>query len=169
MSPLKWLAPMSFLTLTLLAHAAPAEAQKEPAALELEAASLASGTPSDWDRAAALFAEAAGLRSFGEAEAISDLHAASLLRYYLGGLDEALFLMAGAAEQAVASGQVLAAAQSYIDGAWIAVELRLTPAALEFAESATLLAGSPHLTESESRLILDRLGEELVPLTLSER
>jgi hypothetical protein len=146
-----------------------AVAQEAPAVIALEAAAATWANHGQWERSAALYAEAAAIRGFGDEGAIDNLHTAASLLYYVGNLTEALAFMTGAAGQAVASGYVLKAAEVYVDGAWIALEMQMTPTARVFAESAKLLARSPHLTEAESASILARLGEGEITLRVSER
>jgi hypothetical protein len=144
------------------AHEAP---ESEVArALQLEAESLAGTDRSSWNEAAALFVEAAEVSGFGSIEAVENLRKASFMRYYLGDKRQALELMEEAANQAVATGQVLLAAHSYIDGAWLAMEMDRTRSAREFGERARLLAASPHLSEMDRVSILGRVGVSSIAL-----
>ena len=168
MKVFKLVVPIFGLTFSLWGGPAPVTAQA-PAVVALEAAAIAATNHGYWEDAAALYTEAAAIRGFGDEGAIDDLTRAGALHYYMGDRPGALSLMAGADRQTVASGHVLKAAESYVDGAWIALELGLTPTVREFAYSARLLAGSPHLSELESHSILSRLEMAEVTLMVSER
>ncbi len=132
--------------------------------LALEAEALAGRDRAGWGTASELFVQAAELSGFGTAEAVENLRKASFLRYYLGDRRGALGLMEEAATQAVASGQILLAAHSYLDGAWIAVAMDRSSSARELGERARLLAGSPHLSEGDRSSILARVGGDSVSL-----
>jgi hypothetical protein len=168
MRVLKLAVPIFGLTLSLWVEPVPVTAQA-PAVVALEAAAIAAANHGYWEAAAAFYTEAATIRGFGDEGAIDDLATAAALHYYRGDRAGALSIMTGAARQAVASGHVLKAAESYVDAAWIALELGLTPTVREFAYSATLLARSPHLSDVESYSILERLPVTEVTLMVSER
>jgi hypothetical protein len=169
MKRIRVLVPAWVLLFTFTAGHSAAEAQETPAIAALEAAAVASGNHGLWGPAAALFARAAALRTFGDEGAVSNLRVAAFLRYYAGDREQALRLISGAAAEAVASGQFFMAAESYLDGAWIALQMDLVPTARQFAETAALIAESPNLRGAESRWILARLGEAGPIARLSER
>jgi hypothetical protein len=165
----RMMVPLSLSLVTLWAGPSAVDAQETPAIVALEAAAAAAGNHGLWEPAAALFTEAAALRSFGDAKTIEALRTAALLRHYAGDRTEALRLMSGAAGEAVATGHFFLAAESYVDGAWLALEMDLVPTARQFMESAVLIAESLNLNASESSSILARLGEREPVLRLSER
>jgi hypothetical protein len=165
----RMMVPLSVSLVTLSGGPSAVGAQEVPAIVALEAAAVAAGNHGLWEPAAALLTEAAALRSFGDEKTIAALRTAALLRYYAGDRAEALRLMSGAAGEAVVSGHFLLAAESYVDGAWLALEMDLVPTARQFVESAALIAESLNLSASESSAILARLGDREPVLRLSER
>jgi hypothetical protein len=169
MKHVRMLVPLSAALIQVWSVPLSAESQETPALVALEATAVAAANHGLFAPAATLFTEAAALRSFGDERAIIDLRSAAMVRYYMGEKAEGLRLMSAAAGESVASGHFLLAVESYIDGAWIAMELGLEPVARQFVESAWSLAASTSLTASESSSILARLGERDSVLRLTER
>ncbi|MGH7501957.1 MAG: hypothetical protein ACREL7_09390 [Longimicrobiales bacterium] len=108
--------------------------------------------------AADLLLRASALRPQGDAQAADNLIMAGRLRYYIGDLTDARRAFFNAAERAVRNGQVLAAANAYIDAAFVAVEQERQADAHEMIEAARRLAGSPHLRDGERNELKIRIA-----------
>ncbi len=112
---------------------------------------------SSWRAAAsALVADASG-RAVGEPEALEWLGTAALIYLHIGYPDTAYELMLEVAEDAAAVGNVVTAAHAQIDAAWLAGAQGRVPEALELAERALMLSGSPLLGDAERSAILVRI------------
>jgi hypothetical protein len=110
------------------------------------------------NKAAKLHERSAELRDESDPMAASCLRTAAFLRYYAGGRRASADLMEKAAERAAGIGDVARAADSYIDAAYIAQELREGTRARELAHRAELLASSPLLTDAQRASIRARIS-----------
>jgi len=124
--------------------------------LERQAKDLFS-QPERYGRAAKLLQRAAANREIGDPERIRDLHLASRLSYYKGDEGKALTLMQQSAAEALATGDVIAAANRYVDAAFLAKSAGQLEAAAEMVQKATLLAGSPLIDVAARTSILTRV------------
>ena len=111
------------------------------------------------NNAAKLHERSAELRDASDPQAASCLRTAAFLRYYAGGRRASADLMEKAAERAAEIGDVARAADSYVDAAYIAQELRESDRARSFARRAELLANSPLISETQRASIRARIGE----------
>jgi hypothetical protein len=132
------------------------QSTSEATRLEADALSL-SESPSDLGKAADLFRQAAGLRPAGDPTAVKDLIQAGRFSFYSGKRDRALKDFAAAAETALRFGDVLAAAESFLDAAWVAMQVSDGAQALHYAVRARQLAASPQLREDDRARLLSRL------------
>jgi hypothetical protein len=129
---------------------------KEATRLEADALSL-SESPSDLGKAADLFREAASLRPAGDPTALRDLVQAARFSFYSGKHERALKDFAAAAETALRFGDVFSAAESFLDAAWVAQQVRDGTQAAHFAGRARELSASPGLRETDRARLLSRL------------
>jgi hypothetical protein len=109
-------------------------------------------------KAAKLYEASAAARQAGDAKGFTHLRAAAFLRYDAGDKRTGLGLMEQAAQRAADLGDVIAAANSYIDAAIIAAELKQAPRARDLSRRAALLAKSPLLDSSQRSALLVRMN-----------
>jgi len=133
----------------------------EADALSDKAAALY-GSPRKFKDAARLHLRAADLRAADDARAYDDLNMAARLYWSAGDVSRAHEVMVRAAEQAAARGDVVAAATSYVDAGFLAIDERRTDLVPELALKARLLASSPLLTEGQRAEIMRRVGSPKV-------
>jgi hypothetical protein len=107
--------------------------------------------------AARLYRRSAEFRAPEDSVGVRCLTDAAALAYAAGDRSGARTDMARAAERALARGDVRAAAQAYLDAAWIAQEQKKPGKVWEFGHRAEILAASPLLTESDRGAILQRI------------
>ena len=110
-------------------------------------------------KAAALYEQSAALRAAGDERAAASLRMAAYLRYYAGDRRAGVALMERAADHSAGTGDVVHAANAYIDAAIIAGELSDGARARELRQRAELLAGSPLLAESDRSAIRTRIAQ----------
>jgi hypothetical protein len=108
-------------------------------------------------KAARLYEMSAAARGAGDVKAYANLRSAAFLRYDSGDKRAGLGLMEQAAERAATLGDVIAAANSYIDAAIIAGELKNGQRAQDLSRRAALLAKSPLLDGSQRSALLVRM------------
>jgi hypothetical protein len=113
--------------------------------------------PDRYCKAARLLRRAARERPLGDPVRVHDLQVASQLLYYRGKESQALALMQQSAAEALAMGDVIAAANRYVDAAFMAKATSNGNAALEMVQKATLLAGSPLIDVASRTAILTRV------------
>ena len=109
-------------------------------------------SPRKLKRAASLHEQEARLRSENDPRMVEALRQAGRLYTYAGNPARGRVLMQEAAEHALRRGDVLLAAHSYLDAAFLALRERDVERAMTLARNADLLALSPLLEAS------DRLG-----------
>lgn len=109
-------------------------------------------------KAAKLYEMSAAARPAGDAKGVTHLRAAAFLRYDSGDKRSGLGLMEQAAQRAAALGDVIAAANAYIDAAIIAGELKEAPRAQDLSRRAALLAKSPLLDGAQRSALLVRMN-----------
>ncbi len=124
--------------------------------LALRAESLSTQT-NQFKRAAELFELSANARGVGDSRAVTCLRSAATLRYNSGNKRKGLGLMEKAGDRAIRLGDVVIAANAYIDAAVIAHELRQGARALELSQRAALLSKSPLLTADQRGALLERM------------
>ncbi len=112
---------------------------------------------SHFKQAAELYERSADARTAGDPRAVTCLRSAATLRYNSGNKRKGLGLMEKAADRAIRLGDVVTAANAYIDAAVIAAELRQGDRARELGERAVLLAKSPLLTEDQRSALQYRM------------
>ena len=132
------------------------QSTNEAARLEADALSL-SESPADLGKAADLFRQAATLRPSGDPMVVKDLIQAARFAFYSGRSDHALKDFAFAAETALRLGDVLAAAESFLDAAWVAAKVHDGRLALRYADRARELSSSPVLRDTDRARLLSRL------------
>jgi hypothetical protein len=128
----------------------------EAARLEADALSL-SESPADLGRAAELYRQAAALRPSGDPNAVRDLIQAARFSFYSGKRERAVRDFAAAAEIALRFGDVLGAAESFLDAAWVAQQVRDGTQALRYVGRARELSASPLLRETDRARLMTRL------------
>jgi hypothetical protein len=125
--------------------------------LESEARDAASDRESFGD-AIRLYREAADLRG-DDPGAIADLIMAGKLAYYVGHKGQAVDHLARAGEIALEWGDVLTAAQSFLDAAWVADREGDDAEAYELGRRAEKLSASPLIQRQERVSILNRIAD----------
>ena len=100
---------------------------------------------------------AAELRPAGDPAAVRDLIQAARYSFYSGKRDRALRDFTMAAETALRFGDIVAAAESFLDAAWVAMQVHDGTAALRYADRARELSASPLVRESDRARLMSRL------------
>jgi hypothetical protein len=110
-----------------------------------------------WRDAARMYRRSADFRAAEDPVGFQCLTTAGAVAYAAGDHSAARSDMAHAAERALARGDLRAAAQAYLDAAWIAQEQQKPSQVWEFGHRAEILAGSPLLSDSDRGAILQRI------------
>jgi ATP/maltotriose-dependent transcriptional regulator MalT len=131
--------------------------EANPTELEAEARELFA-SPTRYDEAVRLFVKAAELRGVGDQQRVKDFVMASRLTYYRGGVAEALSLMQRAANEALSTGDVLAAAHGFMDSAYLAQEAGEAGVATEMIRKAERLTYSPLLAREDREELRSRIS-----------
>lgn len=159
----------AFVVLVLATSGAPAAAQTQLAmstrssgpiekAEELERQAEALYTqPDRYADAARLHMRAVELRPVGDPERIRGLAMAGRLFFYAGKVEDALGAMEQGATAALSAGDVLNAANAFVDASHLAGQLGRVQDAERLNERARLLTNSPLLSETDRRHIAGRL------------
>jgi hypothetical protein len=113
--------------------------------------------PGRYGHAAKLLQRAAETRDVGDPLRVRDLHMASRLSYYKGNEMKAFVLMQQSADEALATGDVIGAANHYVDAAFLAKSAGRVDEAVAMVKKATLLAGSPLIDVASRTAILTRV------------
>ncbi len=116
------------------------------------------GTLSAMRKVARLHEGSAALRTADDPQNFACLHTAALLRYYSGDRRAGGERMEEAADNASARGDVISAANAYIDAAIIAREFRDGERMLALSGKADLLTNSPLISESQRLALRERLS-----------
>ena len=111
-----------------------------------------------WGDAARLFRRSAQLRGAEDPVGFTCLSEAAALAYATGDRSGARNDMAAAADQALARGDLRAAALAYLDAAWIAQEQKNPRQVWELGHRAEMLAASPLLGPADRAAILQRIS-----------
>ena len=151
------------LAVLALAVAAPVTAQDggEASLAEIEmieAAARHLAADADWDRAAALLRRAAELRPVGDAAAVRNLLRAGRLAFYEGHEEQAVRDFEAAGRRALDRGDVIASANAFTDGAWVAKADGRPAKANELLARAQMLAQSPLLGRDDRAHLWTRWG-----------
>ena len=125
--------------------------------LRMEADALPARTD-QFAKAARLYQRSAEARAPGDTATPTCLRTAAYLFYYSGDSRAGADLMEKAAQKSVEHGDVVHAANAYIDAAFIAAEIRQSDRALEFGRRAELLATSPLLSDSQRDALRGRMA-----------
>jgi len=113
--------------------------------------------PKRYDEAIKLFLKAAETRDVGDPIRVQDIIMASRLAYYREDLGRSLSLMQRAADEAAATGDVLTAAHSYMDAAFLAKEAGTVEVVVNLVRKAEMLAWSPLISALDKEGILARI------------
>ncbi len=114
--------------------------------------------PKKWAEFAGLMAEAAQIRTLEDPRGVDDLIMAAAAYRWAGKRTAARTNYVAAGERALALGDVVRAADSFLCAAVIANEQKDLAAAWELKGRAERLAQSPLLTEGQRRLILGQFA-----------
>lgn len=139
------------------AAARPAPEPDKAGQLRAEAEALFS-QPKQWKKAARLLEQSAALRDAGDAEAYDCLIYAGRIRAALGDLQGARLALEKAAAHALARGEIVDAANAFIDAAHAAAALKDARGARDLVERATLLTQSPLLSLHQRNLLQSRIA-----------
>ena len=116
-------------------------------------------SPRDWDEAAGLLRRAAELRPEGDPVATDNLIRAARLSYYEGDNRRAVRDFEAAGQRALAMGDVVVAANSFADAAWVAHNHGSNEVAFGLLAKARLLSNSPLIPEGDRTHLLARWEE----------
>jgi hypothetical protein len=141
---------------TQVAMAGPMVKGADPVDLETQARNLFPN-PKRYGEAARLLLKAAERRSPGDPARIGDLILSSRLTYYNGDAARARALMERAADEALASGDVINAAHSFMDAAFLAQDAKESESITRLIGKARMLAASPFISQKDREGILGRL------------
>ena len=122
--------------------------------------------PARYSEAAGLMVRAAQLRGPSDARAIKELTFAGKLYAYTRDYVQARTALENAAVRALALGQVVDAAHSYLDAAFMAQELADWSSVRELARRAKNLADYAHLDGAVRLDILKRIGPDRIVATV---
>lgn len=157
----------TFLLLGMLV-AVPAHAQStrfasattDPSrAVELESRAAALyNAPNKFREAARLHEEAAGLRAADDEMKVENLRQAARLYYYTGAKRQAWVAMERAGDAALAAGDVVNAASSYLDAAFLFRAGKQAADVQRMIRKAQLLTNSPLLSAQDRASILGRIA-----------
>ena len=120
--------------------------------LQVQAEALFS-QPARWSKAAKLLERSAALRDASDPEAYDCLASAGRIRAALHQNDAAIRLLTRAGDNALARGDVLDAAESYVMAAHVAVAAKDLALAQQLGEKVKLLSTSP-LLSAEQRVAM---------------
>jgi hypothetical protein len=123
------------------------------------------------DRAARLHEQSAALRSADDPQTAKSLRSAAANWYYYGDRSRARDDMEHAARQAMARGDVMTAANAYVDAAVIAAELGQAARVADLGRKGEILISSPLLTPEQRTALRDRVtrGHEVAMALLGDR
>jgi len=110
-------------------------------------------------RAARMHERSAALRAEGDTKTAECLRTAGYLRYYSGDRRAGANLLAQAAERSAETGDVVRAANAFIDAAIIAGELSDTRRAIDLRTRAELLATSPLISDADRTALRARFAQ----------
>lgn len=162
------------LTLTLMAFAATASLAQEsviavpaisveigetPDQLRQKAVALFEN-PNAHEQAAHFLRQESERRAADDPEAYNALAIGGRLFAYSGEMLDAQNMMEEAADLALSRGELIKAAHTYIDAAYIAQTEGKRGRVRELVSRAELLSGSPHLDTVQRSNILRRIGED---------
>ncbi len=114
-------------------------------------------SPKEYRKAARLHVQAAELRPAGDIERVNDLRQAARLFYYSGAETTARETMVQAGDAAMADGDVVNAAGTFLDAAFLYRDAGMQATANELIRKAHLLSNSPLLSASDREAILSRI------------
>ncbi|HSG47705.1 MAG TPA: hypothetical protein VLA43_07845 [Longimicrobiales bacterium] len=110
--------------------------------------------------ASRLYRQAAEIRG-DQPEAAQSLMMAGALAYYVGSEGQAIKDLTRAGELALAWGDVVTAAQAFLDASWVAAKEGRQNDAAELGRRAERLSASPLIQRQERGAILNRIGDLL--------
>lgn len=125
--------------------------------LEAKAHALYHNT-SKYADAAKLHEQAADLRGPADPMRVKDLQMAARLYHYSGREVKAQAVMERAAEEALASGDIITAANAYLDASHLAQYQKRTEDVVRLARKAEMLANSPLLGNQQRSSLQERIG-----------
>ena len=138
-----------------------------PEAEELHEKALSLMSSGRSKEAAGLLAKSAQMLPDCDPRVFESLRLAARLYHSEGRLIKARSLMFKAAENGVATGRILDAANAYIDAAMLAADECRSGLARLAADKAHALTGSPLLTEADRQFIVSRIGVSDTPMKKS--
>lgn len=136
-----------------------AERTRQALKLEAEARTL-HDRRDKWGKAAQLYRDASKLREPGDTLAVRDRVWAGRLSFYTGSERQAYQDLLDAAQLALETGHVIAAAHAFLDASWVANRMGWDSEARDLADRARRLSLSPLLASAEKSRVLGRLAPE---------
>jgi hypothetical protein len=128
-------------------------------AAELHERAMEAGAANKWRKGAKLHKQAAALHMATDGRGSRCLELAANLLYYGGDLAAARVALAEAGDLALARGDVMVAADSYLKAGLVARDQRDGAAFVDFTRKAQLLANSTHLSDEQRASIRARIIE----------
>jgi hypothetical protein len=125
--------------------------------MEAKAASYYSN-PKRWADAARLFERSASLRAPTDVRAAKGYERAAHVYFAMRDMESSRSAMLRAADRAQTVGDVLGAADAYLDAAWLSGQLGDSRAMEDMTVRARALASSPLITAEQRGQILERAG-----------
>jgi hypothetical protein len=149
---------------TFVVRAVTEEMSAQALVLETRAMEFLNGSlvVTHFGEVASLYRRAAELRGQSDIRNADNLRTMGNLEYYKGDLHDAVSTLRSAGENYLALGDVVSAAETFIDGAWVAGRAGMMSEALLLRERGGVLTRSPLLDIPERTALLRRL--ERVPL-----
>lgn len=129
----------------------------DPSQLERQAAELYT-TPKNFKRAADLLLRAADMREVADPMKVKNRSLAARLFYYAGDKQRGLELLEETADHALSIGDVLVAAELYLDASYVAQELDQGEQVRRLAEKTRMLMNSPLVDARERDRVLARIN-----------
>ena len=150
-------APASSQQLSYAVTTEKAATKPDPSQLERQAADLYT-SPKNFKRAADLLLKAADLRDVADPMKVKNQSLAARLFYYAGDKQRGMTVLEGAADHALSVGDVLVAAELYLDASYVAQELEQGEKVRELAQKTRLLMNSPLVDARERDRVLSRIN-----------
>jgi hypothetical protein len=123
----------------------------------------------EFPRKAKLYEDAAALFPRGDQEGEASLRSAATLQYYLGNHRRAQQLLERAGNEAAYRGDIVAAADAFINATFLALQRESFSDARRLIEHTKVLASAPTLTDGERASIQRRISQPVATLTVKER
>jgi tetratricopeptide (TPR) repeat protein len=137
-------------------------------ALEAQAVALYPAASLDYGKVARLYDQAARLRPDDDPARVYDLRVSAIMYQRAHKLSASLRNLTLAAETALQYGDVVMAANTFVDAAWVAREQQDIEAAIRLFQKAECLSRSPLMSLADARALRSRLGKDDRPVWVKQ-